>query len=379
MATILHLITGLEIGGAERMLSHLVTRTDRSRFASVVVSMTDRGAIGPILDNAGVPLEILAMRRGMADPRGLPRLLRILRERRPDVLQTWLYHADMLGLIARRLGYSQNLLWNIRCSESVGSGAVRFVLSRSSAMPDGVIVNSIAGQQFHQSLGYRPRRWVHIPNGFDTRELRPDLEARIRIRAELGLDEAVIAVGLAARYHPMKDHATFLAAAAQLAEKRPELRFLLIGAGIEPSNRALMRAICEHGLTNRVRLLGARDDMKAIYPALDIATLSSAFGEGFPNVLGEAMSCGVPCVATSSGDAAQILGPTGVVVPPRDSVALAAGWDRLAALGANGRRSIGAKARERIVRDFDLGAIIARYEALYDEIATQSGGRRCPA
>jgi glycosyltransferase involved in cell wall biosynthesis len=372
MATILHLITGLEIGGAQRILSLLATRTDRSRFTSVVVSMTEGGAIGPILLNAGIPVEILRMRRGVADPRALTRFVRILRERRPDVLQTWLYHADMLGLIARRPGCARNLLWNIRCSEATGSGAVRLVLSWFSAIPDGVVVNSIAGRRSHQRLGYHPRRWVHIPNGFDTHELRPDPEARSRLRAELELDKAAVAIGLAARYHPVKDHGNFLAAAALLAESRPELRFVMIGEGIEPSNRALMKAIGVHGLTGRVLLLGVRDDIRAVYPALDIATLSSDFGEGFPNVLGEAMSCGVPCVATNSGDTAEILGPTGVVVPPRDPAALAAGWDRLVALGVDRRRAVGVEARERIVREFELGRMIGRYEALYDEITRHS-------
>jgi glycosyltransferase involved in cell wall biosynthesis len=378
MTTILHLITGLEIGGAERMLTHLVTQTDRRYFTSVVVSLTDGGAMEPILADAGVALETLQIQRGIVDPRGLTRLVRVLRKRRPDVLQTWLYHADLLGLFVRQLRDPPSLLWNIRCSESVGSGAVRFLLSRCSAVPDGVVVNSLAGQRFHQRLGYRPRRWVHIPNGFDTRALRPDPAARSRLRAELDLDEAAIVIGLAARYHPMKDHANFLAAAARLTEKRPELRFLLIGSGMDLSNRPLVKAICEHGLMSRVRLLGAREDMGALYPGLDIATLSSAFGEGFPNVLGEAMCCGVPCVATCSGDSAEILGPTGVVVPPRDPAALADGWDRLISLDVDERRAIGAKARERIVRNFDLPVIVKRYEALYDEVAAQRQRDRSP-
>jgi glycosyltransferase involved in cell wall biosynthesis len=375
MPTIVHLITGLDIGGAERMLTRLAIRTDRDRFTTAVVSMTDTGKMGPILVDAGIAVEALGMRRGLADPSGLARLLKILRRERPRVLQTWLYHADLLGLAARWLGHAPGLVWNIRCSESIGSNAVRLALSRFSRTPDAVVVNSLAGQRFHQTLGYRARRWEHIPNGIDTSELRPDAAARRRLRAALGIAEDMVAIGLPARYHPMKDHMTFLAAAAELARRRSEVRFLLVGAGIEPGNRELAAAIAAHGLTLRVRLLGERRDMAAVYPAFDIAGLSSAFGEGWPNVIGEAMSCGLPCAATDSGDTAEIVGRTGLVVPPRNAPALAAAWERLAALGPDGRRALGASARERIVRHYDLAAIIGRYEALYDEISRRSGER----
>jgi len=375
-ATIVHLITGLEVGGAEQMLTRLTTGIARDRFTSVVVSMTNAGKMGPILAGAGIEVETLGIRRGLVDPRGLTRLLRILRTRRPQVLQTWLYHADLLGLFARWLGCAPCLVWNVRCSESVGSGAVRLVLRQFSSMPDAVVVNSLAGQRFHQNLGYRPRRWERIPNGFDTRELRPDDRTRARLRAELGISEDVVTIGLPARYHPMKDHANFLAAAAELAQRRRDVLFLLVGTGVEPSNRELVDAIGARNLTHRVRLLGERGDMGAIYPAFDIVTLSSAYGEGWPNVIGEAMSCGVPCVATDSGDTAEILGRTGLLVPVRDPTALAAAWDQLAALGSEGRRLLGVEARERIVRDYDLATIIGRYEALYDEISARCDERR---
>jgi glycosyltransferase involved in cell wall biosynthesis len=369
MPTIVHLITGLEIGGAERMLLQLAIRTDRDRFPTTVVSMTDAGKIGMALTDAGIAVETLGMRRGVAGPGGLARLRKILRRERPHVLQTWLYHADLLGLAARWLGGAPRLVWNVRCSESIGSKVVRWALSRLSALPDAVVVNSLAGRRFHEQLGYRPKRWEHIPNGIDTSEFRPDEAARRRLREELRIGEAAIAIGLPARYHPMKDHATFLAAAADLAQRRPEVVFVLVGTGIEPANRELTRAIAAHGLGSRVRLLGERREMRAVYPAFDIATLSSAFGEGWPNVLGEAMACGVPCVATDSGDSAEIVGDTEFIVPPRDPAALAAAWERLIALGPVRRRALGAEARKRIIHYYDLARIIGRYEAFYDEIA----------
>jgi glycosyltransferase involved in cell wall biosynthesis len=375
MVTVLHLITGLETGGAEGMLARLVTRTDRSRVRPVVVSMTDTGAVGPLIAGAGIPVEALGIRRGVVDPRGVTRLIRVLRRHQPDIVQTWLYHADLLGLIAARLGHAPHLLWNIRCSDMAGPNVVRGVLSRLSGLPETVIINSLAGRRFHEGIGYRPRRWEYIPNGYDTALLRPDEGARLRFRAALGIDSGAIVIGMPARFHPMKDHAGFLAAARRMAAD-PTIVFVLLGSGIGPANPDLVRAIEAEGLMPRIRLLGERADMSAVYPALDIATLSSAFGEGFPNVLAEAMACGVPCVATDTGDAAEILGECGIIVPPRDPEALAAGWQRMIALGAEGRRALGIKARARIVENYDLDRIVSRFEALYCEIADRPGQAR---
>lgn len=365
MAVIVHLITGLETGGAERMLARLVTGLDRERHRSIVVSMTGPGVVGPLLTGAGIELHTLQMRRGVADLRGLARLAAILREVRPDILQTWLYHADLLGSVARLRAPPCALLWNVQCAESVDADLVRRLLVWCSAQPDAVVVNSLAGRRFHEQLGYHPRRWEHIPNGCDTNVFRFDAEARLTLRNELGIPDHAVAIGLSARFHPMKDHANFLAAAARRAAVRSDTVFVLVGPDVDSANRALAQAITAHGMTAHVRLLGERSDMTRIYSALDIATLSSAFGEGCPNVLGEAMSCGVPCVATNCGDAAEILGPTGIVVPPRDPEALAAGWERLISLGPDERRALGSKARDRIIGSYDLRAVIDRYDALY--------------
>ena len=365
MALIVHLITGLETGGAERMLARLVTGLDRERHRSVVVSMTRPGAVGPLLTSAGIELHALQMRRGVADLRGLRRLTGILREVRPDILQTWLYHADLLGTVARLAVPGCALLWNVQCAESIDAEFVRRLLVWCSAKPDAVVVNSLAGKRFHEQLGYRPRRWEHIPNGCDTNAFRFDAEARLALRNELGISDDAVAIGLPARFHSMKDHGTFLAAAARLAAVRPDTVFILAGADVDPANRALDDLVVAHHIRDHVRLLGERPDMTRVYSALDIATLSSAFGEGCPNVLGEAMSCGIPCVATDCGDAADILGPTGLVVPPSDPEALAAAWENLLSLGPDARRALGANARDRIIASYDLAAVIARYDALY--------------
>jgi glycosyltransferase involved in cell wall biosynthesis len=199
------------------------------------------------------------------------------------------------------------------------------------------------------------------PNAFDL--------TRRRVRTELSIPEGAIALLLPARYDPMKDHVNFLSAAKRLADRQPDAQFALAGAGIEPGNCALAEAIATHGLGDQIRLLGERPDMEAIYPAFDIVTLSSAFGEGFPNVLGEAMACGVPCVATDVGDAAAIIGECGIVVRPREPEALAAGWERLIVIGAEGCAALGAKARARVVENYGIANVVSLFAALYEDLA----------
>jgi glycosyltransferase involved in cell wall biosynthesis len=366
--TVLHLITGLETGGAERMLVHLVSRADPARLRAVVVSLTGPGTMGPLIERAGVPLRSLGMRRGVPDPRGIARLARILREFRPAVLQTWLYHADLLGLVVWRLGLVPHLVWGLQGTETIDTPVVRRLLAWCSASPDAVVAVSRAGQRFHEGLGYRPRRWVHLPNAVDTAALRPDAEARRQGRAILGIGDDRITILLPARFHPMKDHGNFLAA-ARLTPNCPEALFVLAGTGTEPVAPALTGMIAAQGLQDRVLRLGERRDLERLYPAFDIVTLSSAFGEALPMVLAEAMACGIPCVATDSGDAALVIADTGTVVPPRDPTALAAGWQRLIELGPAGRQALGGRARARIVEHYDLKRVVPRYTALYEEIA----------
>jgi glycosyltransferase involved in cell wall biosynthesis len=371
---LMHLITDLDVGGAETMLAKLVESIDRRCFPTVVVSLLPPGPIGARLTAAGLRVETLGMRAGRPDWRGLRRLLTLLREHAVDLLQTWLYHADLLGLIAARLARVPHLAWNLRCSEmdprrySRLSAALPRLLAWLSPGPDLVVVNSQAGRMAHERLGYRPRRWEVVPNGFDIERFRPDPGAAGRLRAWLGWPPQSFVICLPARFDPMKDHANFLAAAALFARDHQQARFLLVGRGVEAANAVLAAAVRNTGCGDRIALLGERADMAELMAASDLVTLSSAFGEGFPNVLGEAMACGVPVVATDIGDAAMIVAETGVIVPPRDAAALAAGWRRLFDLDVDSRAGLGRAARRRVVENYALRAIVARYEALYAEL-----------
>jgi glycosyltransferase involved in cell wall biosynthesis len=208
-----------------------------------------------------------------------------------------------------------------------------------------------------------------IPNGFDLSRFRPHAEARLRLRKHLGLASDAEVIGMIARFMPgEKDHATFLEAAARLRRRRAGVHFLLCGRGMSSDNVKLVAEISGRGLTESVHLLGERDDIPEVTAALDVATLASLV-EGFPNVVGEAMACGVPVVATDVGDCREIIGDAGIVVPPRDPEALAEAWRNLLEAGREGRERIGLRGRERVAELYELGKIVRQYEDLYEELA----------
>jgi glycosyltransferase involved in cell wall biosynthesis len=238
-----------------------------------------------------------------------------------------------------------------------------------------VIANSAAGREAHIAAGYRPRKWRVIGNGFDVDRFRPDPGARDLFRAVHGATDKFL-IGLVARYDPMKDHTNFLRAAEMFLRKRPGSRFVLVGTGVDGGNQVLASEIRELGLDSKVILLGERSDLPAILPGLDVLTLSSSFGEGFSNAIGEGMACGLPCVVTDVGDMAEVVGPTGRVVPPGQPDALAAAWNELESLGEEGRNALGETARARVRERFGLDSIVRQYETTYRALAAGSGRLR---
>ena len=365
------------MGGAELMLSRLVKSMDKKRFENVVVSLTTLGLIGAGLRDQGIQVFTLGMRRGFPNPLGMWRLFLLLHKQRPRILQTWLYHGDLLGSIMGMIVGIPIIVWNIRCADMVMahypllSRLVRRVLVRLSAAPDAVVVNSESGKKFHEGLGYYPRMWKVIPNGIDLDQFCPNLSARGKLRDKLGLSNKDILIGMIARFDPMKDHRNFLLAARSLLATYPELHFVLVGHYVDRDNPALRDLIETLGIGANVHLLGERINVPMFMQGLDIVTSSSAFGEGFPNVIAEAMACGVPCVVTNVGDSAWIVESTGRVVPPRDPDELAKAWRELIEIGEESRHKLGLFARQRIQEKFDLKDIVVKYEECYKDLARQ--------
>lgn len=362
------------------MLTKLALHLPAAGVDVSVVSLGQVGTLGGEIMAAGVPVRPLDM-RGLADaPGAVLRLAHWIRKDRADVVQTWLYHGDLIGTFAHMAAGRGILAWNLRNSdidltrENGSSRRVRPLLRALSRRPTVVVANAEAAFRTHRALGYQMRREVLIPNGFDTNGFRPDPAARALRRSDLGVTNDHVVVGMVARAAPMKDHTTFLAAAAEASARDERLRFVLVGSGCNAGGR-LAQSQAALALGNRVSWLGPRGDVAKLLPAFDVATLSSSCGEGFANVLGEAMACGVPCVATDVGDAAHIIGTTGHVVPPKAPSALALAWRQLADLSPAERENLGRAARARIESSFGIAAITRRYADLYVELASNTPPR----
>jgi glycosyltransferase involved in cell wall biosynthesis len=367
-----HIITDVSTGGAEIMLLKLISHLDHQRFASRVISLTTPGPIGDRLEALGVPVQALGMRPGSPDPRAVLRLAGWLRDNPPALVQTWMYHADLVGGIAARLAGPAPVIWGIRNSnlDVVHSRrstrwTVRVCALLSRWVPDRIVSCSETARRIHAGLGYAADKMIVIPNGFNLDLFCPDGQAGVSVRQELGLSPAARLVGLVARFDPQKDHQTFIQAAAEIRARCAGTEFLLCGDGITWENAQLAGWIKERGLQDCFHLLGRREDIPRLSAALDVACSSSAYGEAFSNVLGEAMACGVPCVVTDVGDSAYIVGETGKVVPPRDPLALAQALLELLALPQDKWMQLGVKARQRTQQNFDIHAVVQHYEQLY--------------
>jgi glycosyltransferase involved in cell wall biosynthesis len=379
MTRVLHLITSFGLGGAETNLFRLVSHMDCSRFSNTVVTMTDARLLSSRLAEANVPFHSLGMSRGVPNPLAATRLFRIIKRVQPDILQTWMYHADLLGLLVGKVARVPAIVWNVRCSSMDmtryrrASAVVVRMLVSLSRYPDVVVANSEAGLRSHQALGYRARRWKLIPNSLDVDQFRPDGEARTWLRRELKLEPEAIIIGLIARYDPMKDHANFIAAARLLADEMPTVHFVLVGWRVDSSNGDLTRRIESNHLTDRFHLLGLRQDINRITAGLDVACSSSAYGEGSSNAVAEAMACGVPCVVTNVGDSALLVAKAGKIVAPRDPDALARGCREIILMTPRQRERLDVYARQRVLERFSIPSIVARYERLYEALAPASG------
>lgn len=367
-------ITGLSTGGAELMLLRLLEGIDRDRFAARVYSLTNLGEVGPRIFALGIPVESIDMKGRPTDVLAIIELARRLREAQTDLVHTWMYHADLVGGLAARCAGVRAVAWNIRNSNlAPGARLATRLVVRTNAflsrwVPSGIVSCSEAARGVHVAIGYAPDKFTVIPNGFDLSRFRPDARARDSVRAELGLPNSAQLVGLVGRFDPQKNHVGFLQAAGILGRLRPDVHFVLAGTGLDQQNAELVSAARSHGVSDVVHWLGLRDDIPRLMASLDVLA-SASLGEAFPNVIGEAMACGVPCAVTDVGDSAAIVGDTGKVSTPGDMPALAAAIGELLALNEGDRASLAGRARARVQERFEIGNVIRRYEDYYRALA----------
>ena len=372
---ILHLITDLDIGGAEMMLYNLLKIPPTPGTMTSVVSLIDLGIIGSRIQQLSIPVKSLGMHSGRPDLRALWRLVIWLRRDPPDLMQTWMYHADLLGGVAARLAGNMPVIWGIH--HTLGGeqplqprtmAVLRLNAILSNWMPRRVICCAETACDAHEQVGYSATKMIVIPNGVDTERFHPDKQERSSVRQELSVTPDTRLIGMFARFHPQKDHHTFIEAARLLHAKLPHVHFVLGGDGMTSLNDPLQDWIRTAELSSHVHLLGLRQDIPRLMAAMDIVSLSSSFGEALPLVIAEAMACGIPAVVTDVGDASRLVGITGRIVPTRDPVALSNAWEELIRLPEHDRSLLGQKARSRIEQEYNIVSIAERYYSLYKSV-----------
>jgi len=378
MIKVMHVITTLGPAGAETMLCRIAAGMDGTRFENEIVSLRD------ILDQAegmraiGVRVRTLGMKKSVPNPLLVMRLARWIRESKPDVIHTWMYHANMVGALAARLAGDVPVVWGIHHSapdprvdkrRTVQVNRICALMSRK--FPARIVCCSEASLRFHKELGYAAEKLELIPNGVDLEQFRPDPVARFSVREEVGIPTDALLIGMAARFHPQKDHRNFIQAAEQLHKQMPGVHFLLCGLNVTWQNTRLVEWIEAAGIRDCCHLLGVRRDVARLFAAMDLATTSSVSGEAFPVVVVEAMASRTPCVVTDVGDSALIVDKTGSVVAPRDPDALAEAWRKLIEAGPGVRHNLGMSARRRVQQHFALPVIVDRHQAIYAQVAAR--------
>jgi glycosyltransferase involved in cell wall biosynthesis len=373
-ARIAHIISGLTVGGAERALSALLGGGLKERFESLVLSLDGGGKMATIIRETGTEVVTLNIGHGRNYLTAVPELLRVIKHFEPQIIQGWMYHGNLAATVASSfMPRETRLAWNVRQTLydlSLEKPLTRWVIRANrmlSGRPEMLLYNSSMARQQHERFGFSAKRAALIPNGIDLDGFSFSESLRTARRSELAFPKDSVVIGHVARLHPMKDHQRFLRVGESIAARHPNVHFLLIGRNVTWDSE-LLAPIRGSKFAQRVVALGERSDVKQLYSAMDLLCSTSAWGEGFPNVLGEAMASGLPCVTTDVGDSAVVAGHAGIVVPPKDDDALLAALLKLVDMSPDERRDLGARGRAHIRSNFSIGAIVKQYSAAYEQL-----------
>lgn len=363
-----HIVAGLNIGGAETMLYKLLKYIDRDKFDISVISMMDDGFYGSKIRDLGFQVVPLNMKQGRPSVSGLFTAKKHLHD--TDIIQTWLYHADLFGYILYKISKVKKLIWGIRRSNLDKDSIKGLTLmiakinSKLSRNVDAVVSCSIKAKETHTRLGYFPENLIVIPNGFELNEFNTISYSREKLQEITGVKKNKPIIAHVGRWYYLKDHENFLKALKIVKQKKVDFHAVLVGKDITEDNYEIIDMLKKYDLTSNVTLLGRRNDIPLLMAGSDIF-VSSSSGEGFPNVVGEAMACETPCVVTDVGDSAYIVGDTGSVVPSKNSLALSKGMIELLSLSKEARATLGSLARQRIIDKFDIYKVTNQFEDLY--------------
>lgn len=380
---VLHVITGLNQGGAEtvlyRLISYISNRPQQTTH-HVIVSLSDEGYWGEHFKTLGITVYAINLSTSRLKLPNLIRLAQIMRKEAPDVVQTWMYHADLIGGLTAKLSTSTPIIWNIRNTDLSKKAIKRNTITTaricallSPYIPYKIISCAQQSIKNHINIGYQKNKFKVIYNGYNSEVFSPNKNKREQLRSLVNVKNNQILFGFVARWDPQKNHKNLLEALSKLDLKTNNIYCLFAGSGLTEENVKLTKLIKGYNLQEHIILLGFNSDISSIMNALDCHVLSSS-GEGFPNVVAEAMSCETPCIVTDVGDAAYIVGNTGDIVPPNNPDALAHSMQKMAlTISKEGKYIKGKLARQRIIDNFSLQDMAKNYENLWLDAVNQKG------
>ena len=370
---VVHVIVSLYDGGAQAVLFSLLKHDNHHEH--VVISLTSEGKYTTPITQMGVPVHHLDMPLGKLSWSGVRRLRKLIKAAKPDVIQTWMYHSDLLGGLTARTTGLKNIVWGIHHSTLDKTGTsrstrlvVKMLSVLSRRVPKQIISCSRRALEVHVDAGYDPSKMVFVGNGYDLQRFQADTGSLASLLLAPGATDKRLVFATVARWNPQKDQRNLVDACKRLVEQgAPPFVCLLIGPNMDQDNRELSRYIAQRNLQETVLLCGSTKEVPAVMNAIDFHVLPSAFGEAFPNVVAEAMSCGTPCIVTDVGDAAEMVADTGWVVPPKNPDALAqaivSAMQQRADTQAWADRK--QRCRDRAIEHFDIHKMIQAYEHVW--------------
>lgn len=370
--TILHIITGLGDGGAEAVLYRLCQFDKKNRH--IVISLMDGGKYGPLLEGINVKVYCLNMSSGKVHLNALLRLFKLIRTFKPNAVQTWMYHADLIGGLIARCAGIKNVIWGVHHTTLVkgeSRGATIFIAKLnafiSSFIPRRIIYCAEKSRQVQESIGFNSRIGQVVPNGYNVDDFIPNSASGNYFREENDIAKIDFLVGHVGRFHPFKDYPTLIKCIGILNKSKYIVKVVMVGNDLTEENKNLQELISESYCKESMLLLGRRDDIPSVMNGIDLFVLSSV-SEAFPNVLNEAMACGTPCVTTDVGDAAVIVGETGWIVPPKNPQGLASAILEAVEEKTNKPQSWQERnqaCRQRIVENFSIEKMVLGYHNVW--------------
>jgi len=368
---VVHIITGLGDGGAEHTLFKICKYDISNKH--IVISLTDSGKYFLLLKKLGI--KVYCLNANYFSIYKFFYFIKLLHSLKPDIVQSWLVHADFIGGIAARLAGIKNIIWNVRYSNiEIGKAKLTTILiikilaKLSFLIPKFIIIVSKKAKKIYEVIGYDKKKLRFIPNGYDLSILKPVKLQKKKFQKKINIKKKIPIIGTVARYDPQKDHLNLLKALSIIRSKNINFLCILVGQNINKNNINLISDIKRLNLSNHIKLLGQNDNILQVMNGLDILVQSSSYGEGFPNVVAEAMACGTPCIVTDVGDAALIVDKTGWIVPPNSSIklskAIIKAIDEIESISWKKRCNV---ARSRIKKNFNIHKMIKLYNLLWDK------------